>query len=125
MRIRQEAEDYRVSTGPWGSPKGFSCGLFEIPYRSYTLRVLVSDGQLDGWEHVSVSLKNRCPNWEEMCFVKDMFFDEEECVIQLHVPKSQYISNHPHCLHLWRKLDSEIELPPSYTVGFKELNGKF
>ena len=26
-----------------------------------------------GWEHVSVSLRNRCPTWDEMCLVKDIF----------------------------------------------------
>jgi hypothetical protein len=125
MRINKDVEPYRIKTGPYSSPEGYSCGFFEIPFRSYILRALVSDGQVDSWEHVSVSLKNRCPNWEEMCFVKNLFWDEEECVVQYHPPKSQYISNHPYCLHLWRKVDGSIEIPPSWMVGFKDLNGKF
>ena len=36
-----------------------------------TLRVLFSDGL--GWDHVSVSLADRCPTWAEMCFIKDLF----------------------------------------------------
>jgi len=124
MRMKKEVEPYRVKTGLYASSEGYSCGFFEIPFRSYTLRVLVSDGSADGWEHVSVSLKNRIPNWEDMSFIKDLFWDEEECAIQYHVPKSQHVNNHPYCLHLWRKTDNSIEIPPSWMVGFKELNDK-
>jgi hypothetical protein len=44
-------------------------GAFTIPFESFILHVIASDGQ--GWEHVSVSLSHRTPNWREMCFVKD------------------------------------------------------
>lgn len=44
-----------------------------------TLRVIVSD--VMGWEHVSVSRKDRCPTWEEMCQIKDMFWGKDDCVI--------------------------------------------
>lgn len=57
----------------------------------------------EGWEHVSVSLGNRCPTWDEMCFVKNLFWDEEDMVIQFHPAKSEYINLHPYALHLWRK----------------------
>jgi hypothetical protein len=45
-----------------------------------------------GWDHVSVSLPNRCPNWQEMCFIKDVFFDAHECAMQLHPPKSENVN---------------------------------
>ncbi len=32
-------------------------------------------------------------------------------------PESQHINDHPRCLHLWRPLDREIPLPPSWLVG--------
>lgn len=67
------------------------------------------------WEHVSVSLNNRCATWKEMCFVKDMFWEDEECVIQFHPPKSKYVNIDPYCLHMWkpvgRDLYSELEVP--------------
>ncbi len=69
-----------------------------------------------GWEHVSVSYSNRCPTWEEMCRVKDIFWYDNECVVQFHPPKSEYVNNHPYCLHLWRKCGSEFELPPKEFV---------
>jgi hypothetical protein len=68
---------------------------------------------------VSVSLKNRCPNWQEMCFVKDLFWEDSEVVMQLHVAKSEHINCHPYCLHLWRPQHHQIPLPPSDTVGPK------
>ncbi len=69
-----------------------------------------------GWEHVSVSFSTRCPTWEEMCKVKDMFWNEDECVVEYHPPKSEYVNNHPYCLHLWRKYGQNFETPPKYYV---------
>ncbi len=70
---------------------------FHIPGpNNRTLRVIASSGLIDPdipWDHVSVSTTERCPNWPEMCFIKDLFFDEEETVMQLHPPRSQWINN--------------------------------
>ena len=57
-----------------------------------------------------------------MCFVKDLFWDEEEMVMQLHPPKSKWINNHPYCLHLWRPTKETIPAPPQIAVGLKALN---
>ena len=119
LRIDKSVEAYREETGPYGSPAGFPCGLFLIPFQSYTLRVLVSDGRTDGWEHVSVSLNNRTPNWREMCFVKDLFWFEEEVVVQYHPAKKDYVNFHPNCLHMWRNIEKPIECPPWTLVGPK------
>lgn len=72
-----------------------------------------------GWEHVSVSTDRRCPNWPEMSFVKDLFWEPEETVVQFHPPQSEYVNHHPYCLHLWRPIDAIIPLPPSFSVGPK------
>lgn len=69
-----------------------------------------------GWDHVSVSLPNRCPRWCEMQFVKDLFFKPEEVVIQYHVGKDDHINFHPYCLHLWRPQETPIQLPPKGMV---------
>lgn len=47
-----------------------------------------------GWEHVSVSTPSRLPTWDEMSFVKSLFWDDEDCVMQLHPPKSTYVNDH-------------------------------
>lgn len=35
---------------------------------------------------------------------------------QFHPPESEYVNNHPSCLHLWRKIGSEFETPPKILV---------
>lgn len=64
-----------------------------------------------GWDHVSVSYKRRIPTWDEMCRVKDMFFKEDETVVQFHPKKSEYKNLCPTCLHLWRDQNQEHKLP--------------
>ena len=97
-------------------------GLFEIPGRNgcgRRLRVIACDGDETGWEHVSVSLPDsptRCPSWDEMCVIKGLFWEEEECVVQFHPPKKEYVNNHAGCLHLWRHVNG-FPQPPSILVG--------
>lgn len=79
------------------------------------LGIVVSFG--DGWDHVSVSLHNRLPSWDEMNAVKDAFFTPDEVVVQFHPAKSQYVNCHPYCLHLWRPQNQEMPQPPAWMVG--------
>lgn len=86
------------------------------------INVIASSGdEMYPWEHVSVTIRgeDRCPTWEEMCYVKDMFWDEDEWVMQLHPPKRKNISFHPFCLHLWKPHEQAgiIPTPPPETVG--------
>jgi hypothetical protein len=83
------------------------------------IRIIASDGE--GWEHVSVSLEDRCPTWDEMCQVKGMFWGDDDCVMQLHPPKSEWVNNHPFCLHLWRPVGVDIPTPPMLMVGIQSL----
>ena len=113
-------EEYRIKTGALGSDKSIgNNGAFFIRSLKFKqpIRAVVSDGM--GWEHVSVSFPNRCPTWGEMCIVKDIFWDEEDMVVQYHPPKSDYVNCHPYTLHLWRSTDQEIPAPPSIMVGPK------
>lgn len=73
-----------------------------------------------GWDHVSISFRNRTPTWEEMCEVKDMFFAPDEVVVQYHPAKSEYVNAMENCLHLWRKQGCKMPAPPSWMVGPKE-----
>jgi hypothetical protein len=102
------------SESSWGNN-----GAFIIPFDRNTIRAIASDGE--GWEHVSISLnktlnKSRCPKWEEMCKIKAIFWDDEDCVIQFHPAKSEYINCHPFCLHLWRPVDVSVPIPPKWMV---------
>jgi len=95
-----QAEMHRIE-----GPARTNYGAFTFHRGNACLRVIASAA--GGWEHVSVSLRTRCPTWEEMCYVKGIFFGEEETVMQLHPPKSQYVNHHPYCLHLWRPQTQE------------------
>ena len=94
---------------------GFS-GYIQMPLWSGT--VVCS---WDFWDHVSVSpSKNRIiPSWDDMCMIEDIFFREDEAVIQIHPPKDEYVNNKPNCLHLWRWNEGEMILPPSFMVGLR------
>jgi hypothetical protein len=99
--------------------RGDLYGFFEL---RGGLRVIASDGSewpFEGipWEHVSVSLPTRCPTWDEMCFVKRQFWRDEDCVIQFHPPRSQYVNAHRYCLHLWKPVGIELPLPPTLTLA--------
>ena len=60
-----------------------------------------------GFEHVSIELMaKRLPTWEEMCYIKQLFWDDEEMVVQIHPRKSQYV-NLTDALHLWRAIDDD------------------
>jgi hypothetical protein len=123
-KLPEAVERGRIITGEWRSRASDGAnGAFTFwgPKGGW-LRVIASDG-LDpaggGWEHVSVSVNNRCPNWPEMCWIKDLFWDEEETVIQFHPPKSEYVNYHPFTLHLWRRRTNPVGAPPSILVGPK------
>lgn len=75
-----------------------------------------------GWEHVSICPYKRSytPTWDEMCSLKDMFFHDNEVVVQFHPAKSEYVNNMPNCLHLWRPLNEVMPTPPSIMVGVKK-----
>lgn len=87
-------------------------GVFDL---GRGLRCIASDG--GGWEHLSVSYPDRTPSWDDMCLAKRLFWDEEDCVVQFHPPKSAYVNHHPHCLHLWRQVGQEFNQPPTSFVG--------
>lgn len=114
-------EEYRVTQGAMSSSfldNGYN-GAFIIPHKHpYSIlhfRVIASDGV--GWEHVSVSLNTkRCPTWEEMCYIKSLFWDDCDCVVQFHPPSSQYVNNHPFTLHLWREVGVTYKTPPMALV---------
>jgi len=110
-KLRERSEEVRNHYGNYGDE---TCGAFTVPYQFATLKVIAATG--DGWEHVSVSLKDRCPTWKEMDHIKRMFFKDDEAVMQLHVTSAEHIDVHPYTLHLWRPTGAEIPLPPHWMV---------
>jgi len=101
----------------FGSVGNHKYGIFHLPMpgSAWKLKCIASTGL--GWEHVSASFPDRCPTWDEMCMVKDLFWTPEDCVMQLHVPLVDYVNCHPYTLHLWKPIGIEIPRPPSELVG--------
>lgn len=86
--------------------------LYRIPFNGIKLTVIATlDTDDNGitWENVSVSLKNRLPTWQELKFIKMLFWDPEDEVLQFFPPQSQYVDVHKNCLHLWRPIN--VDLP--------------
>jgi len=131
MKVPEKIEKYRLFKQPtiigaiaanmYGSEPGSNYGMFYIlspEKRLEKLSVLVAPTDSE-WQHVSVSRPNRCPTWGEMCFIKDLFWDETETVVQFHPAKTEYINMHKYCLHLWRNSTEDFKLPPGILVGLK------
>ena len=116
----------RVRDGQLGSDDLMGLtGMFRvIGPTGARLLIMANDAEAlvaNGFEHVSVSLPNRCPNWPEMSFVKSLFWQPEETVVQFHPPEDCHVNNHPYCLHLWRDTTLGHRLPPPLAVGIKGL----
>jgi hypothetical protein len=119
--LADEFERCRVAgesgTGPYGAFR------FVHPETGRALHVIASDGRdwtecgLPGepWEHVSVSSRLTPPRWEEMCWIKDIFWGAEEWVVQFHPAAAHYVNTHDRCLHLWAPTEP-FPLPPKECV---------
>ena len=97
----------RLRCGPLASTdEDGNNGVFMFGRWGLQVRCLASDGM--GWEHVSVTIGKRgkpavkTPTWTQMCWVKSVFWDPEDVVVQFHPAEADYVDNHQHCLHLWR-----------------------
>lgn len=112
MRNLSYLDEYRVAfMGEMGDEHN---GAFQLKIKGELYQIIASNGE--GWEHVSISHRHKIPSWKTMCILKDMFFKEEETVMQLHPAKNDHINIHPNCLHLWRPIGKEIPLPKKWMV---------
>lgn len=119
-----KAEQYRFHPPGMESSKGDSYGVFVVPYMGSKLRVIACSGEVSeenngkayAWDHASVSLANRIPNWLEMNYIRHLFWNPEDTVLQFHPPATDYINFHKNTLHLWKPLYLPIPLPPKEMV---------
>lgn len=118
MKDLNYLNQYRVDMYGDGVTGDTHNGAFSLKIKGEEWFIIASDGM--GWEHISIShmVKTKLPSWTTMCILKDMFFEPEEVVMQLHPKKSEYVNNYQ-CLHLWRPINKEIPAPPSILVGMK------
>ena len=128
-----EAHRITAPDNPHSSNEGEHFGQFIIKLTHFTaLCIIATEGDPEGdsdcgaageWEHVSVHAREgkrfsapRTPTWAEMCFTKELFWEDDEAVVQYHPPKVSYVNQHPHVLHLWRHRTTPIPLPPTVCV---------
>ena len=107
-------DKYRATHPVLGdSPAGTNWGWFLWG----ELRIMSSGADSKtGWEHVSVSCVHRTPTWDEMCKVKELFWADDETVLQFHPLKAEYINQMRYCLHLWKQCGVNHSLPPAKCV---------
>jgi hypothetical protein len=116
--VHPKLEEGRLRDGKYGTDSSAGLnGAFQLwlPYDKVYLKIVANTAEskaAKGWEHVSVSLENRCPIWTEMNLVKQLFWGDNETVVQFHPAKSEYINCHPYTLHLWRDTHRGHRLPP-------------
>lgn len=105
-RLRDKEKECYGCNGDSGN------GMFKVFIDGRAFFVIASNG--GGWDHISVQLKNkkRLPTWDEMCAIKDMFFEPEECVVQYHPAKSEFVNDNEWVLHLWKPTTCEMPKPP-------------
>lgn len=135
-----ELEGLRQRSAVIESATGDRFGLFRVPVSaSRAAIVIVSNGRdadagpdeppVVPWEHVSVRVvkyqrtaggklkqTDETPSWDVMCRIKDLFFDEDETVLQFHPPKRDYVNIHPNVLHLWKPIGLDVPRPPVICV---------
>lgn len=118
-----EVEPYRAkNAGAWSSRESDgNNGAFLIPHKGILLSCIVSDQ--GGWDHASVTVRDRkgkqikrTPTWEELCEVRDLFWGEDEVVMQLHPRHVDHVNVHNYCLHLWKPQKESIPQPPKIFV---------
>ena len=121
-------ESHRVRDGVLASDAGYgNNGAFDVPFDKVTMCVVASSEA--GWDHVSVRTEERnaticghcsvhvkTPIWDEMDYIRKLFFRGDEWVIQYHAPTDKHVNNHPHVLHLWRSQDEDMPVPPWWMV---------
>lgn len=116
MKIKKEGAD------------GFGGTVFPIEYKNGKVKIINDiDKALHfifswgcGFEHLSVSTSVKTPTWEQMCFMKDIFWNDDEICMQLHPKKEEYVNNHNYCLHIWKPINQEIPTPPSIMIGIRK-----
>lgn len=118
MKDLSSLENYRLKDKEremYGCNGDSGNGVFKVYVNGKSFFIIASNG--GGWDHVSIHRYNgKIPTWEEMCAIKDMFFDPEEVVVQYHPKKSEYVNIHTGCLHLWRPTTKELPTPPKIFV---------
>ena len=69
------------------------------------------------WLHVSYSLANSIPSYEQSCWVKKNIVGADRKAIMVFPQEAEHCNLHSNCLHLWSCLEAD-PLPDFRTMGF-------
>jgi hypothetical protein len=99
------AEPYRLQAPRYESNYGDGFGAFRIPFPETGAELLALAangvgaredlGDEGAFDHVSVSCRNRTPNWKEMSFIKSVFWSDDETVNISTVTRTAFTSGAP------------------------------
>jgi len=85
------------------------------------LSLIWSIAQYDGhaWLHVSIASPRRMPTWDELVEVKETLIGKEVEAYQVLPPRSRWVNQHPHCLHLFALAegDGDRAVLPDFSFG--------
>ena len=129
--VPKELELARIRKGPLASDESYGLqGYFTLyvgqhPAGFDTIYCIQSSNR-HGWDHVSCyaiyfdyenNKRARIMGWMEMEYIRSLFFEDDEWVIQYSPPREKRVNVHPYVLHMWRPHDGELATPPQWMVG--------
>lgn len=132
MKNLRELSRYRQITNENIFNKNFDLskeGTFVIKLNDYSCLYVQALNHF-GWEHIGAYVVNfgerqfpyRIPTSKEMEFLKNLFFEKDEAVIEVHPRKCDYVNINIFMLHLWRPNRISIPVPPKvHSFDTKEI----
>lgn len=109
-------ECYRVTQGVLATDRGHgNNGAFLIPATGHPAAVIASDQ--DGWEMVSIAHCERPLTLAEVDAIRDLFWSQDDVVIQFHFPHQDRKGQHRYAVKLWRRAGQDAQLPPRHLLG--------
>ena len=71
-------------------------------------------GKINDWKYVAIICNQRWATWEEVCEIKQEYFEPEETALQFHTGNANLDENSKHILILWDA--KNIPLPDKHIV---------
>lgn len=105
------------------SNEGDRFGVFYIQNAASSFIILFDSGEDHGgnpgtgWERAEMRVAahsgDRVPIYAEMDWLKGLFWDDDECAVQMHLPKHERRQAPPNTLYLWKEAGKEFPRPPA------------
>lgn len=109
-----ESDIYCLPENQTTDADGFK-GFFRFEIDEEIVRCLATSDK--GWQHVTVHIvgQDEPPTWKFLCQVKDLFWEPDDWVLQIHPPKNSKVHYQKGYAHLWRSISEIQPLPDELT----------